>query len=468
MAIVLGGGISGLSAAYYLLKRFPAGQANVKLFEASNRFGGWIRSETHADAGNSQTIFEAGPRTLRIQGPRGSNTLELCSELSLQNSILPIKSTSPAVRNRMLFVNGELCSLPSSIFSIFRTKPPFSRPLILSGMQDLQMGAPKLDDDTTYNFVERRFGTEVAKYLISSMLCGICAGDAKEISVKFLMKEWFQMEQMHGSVLRGIFLKRRGANVATNKSTNELVQRAQLEKWSIYSFKGGMKTLSDALVEHLTRSNVELNRDSPCSSIEFVDKQAIVSIGDRKHNTDCLISSLPSYQLAKLIENQHPQLATDLRDIQYVNVVVVNLQYPGELIKRPGFGFLVPPCENLPILGVIFDSCCSETKGKTVLTVMMGGKWYNERLGERTDDELLRIATDQVENILKISAKPEAHKVNVLRECIPQYIVGHSDRIERIQEYIQDHKLPLRLCGSAYDGVGVNDVIYSAKQAVLN
>lgn len=467
MAIVLGGGIGGLSAAHYLLRRLPS--ANIKLFEASDRFGGWIRTEKPA-GGN--TVFESGPRTLRPIGPRGHNTLELCTELNLQHAIIPIKSTHPAANNRMLYVDGQLSPLPSSILSIFRTMPPFSKPLWYSLMQDLQTAAQSgLTDDTTYNFIERRFGTEMAKYAISAMLCGICAGDAKEISVKFLMKEPFELEQQYGSVLRGmlrsIMANKKSVN-ATSPSTSELVQQANKEKWRIYSFKGGMETLSDALIDNLRSQNVQLDLMSPCSSITFADNRAVVSIGDRTHETDCLISSLPSHQLAPLVQNQHPQLATELLDIPYVDVAVVNLQYDGELLDKPGFGFLVPPCENSQILGVIYDSCCFDIKGKTVLTVMMGGKWYGERLGQPTNEQLLNIATDQVKHILNISIAPEASKVNVLHKCIPQYVVGHSARIERIQSYIRDHALPIRLCGSAIEGVGVNDVIYSAKQAVLN
>lgn len=470
MAIVLGGGIGGLTAAHYLIKKLPSKQSKIKLFEKSTRIGGWIRSETPANSiGDSSVVFECGPRTLRPHGPKGFNTLDLCSELKLHETIKPIKSTHPAAKNRMLYVNGELCSLPSSLLSIFKRMPPFSKPLVFAAKNDLQTaGAKGLDDDTIYNFVERRFGTEVAKYAISSMMCGICAGDAKEISVKFLMKDLFDLEQKYGSVLRGIVSRILDGKSSVVKPQSDLARRALEEKWSIYTFNGGMERFADALVASLKRNNVELYTNSKCDSIEFREDRALISVGDEQHSTDCLISSLPTFELGKLIEKQHPQLSDELRAIRYVDVGVVNLQYDGELLPKPGFGFLVPPCENSQILGVIYDSCCLEIKGKTVLTIMMGGKWYSERLGDPSNEDLLSIATNQVENILKISAKPEAFKVNVLRQCIPQYVVGHTDRIERIRHYIRDHSLPIRLCGSAYEGVGVNDVIYSAKQAVFD
>lgn len=116
---------------------------------------------------------------------------------------------------------------------------------------------------------------------------------------------------------------------------------------------------------------------------------------------------------------------------------------------------------------MIFDSCCFPSNGKTVLTVMMGGAWFNQHFGTHPDNkELYQIATRQVAEILKIKAKPTTGRVHVLSKCIPQYVVGHHSRVERIRKYVAENELPLVLCGAAYDGVGVNDVIYSARCAV--
>lgn len=468
MPVVLGGGIGGLSAAYYLLRRIPVSCKNIKLFESSNRFGGWVRSEAPFE-NNKSILFESGPRTLRPAGPKGINTLELCTELGLTDVIVPITASHPAARNRMIYVDGKLCPLPSSFISSFRTMPPFSKPLMYAAWNDYRMGAPKgLNDDTIYNFTERRFGPEIAKYLISAMICGICAGDAKEISVKFLMKDFFEYEQNFGGVFKGILNSRKNKKqIDSGREDCDVARRARQEKWSIYSFKGGMQVLPNALVTHLNEHEVEMKTNSACDSIQFDNNRAVVTVAGTQHTTDCLISSLPSYEIGKLLKKEHPALASELLDIPHVDVAVVNLQYDGDLLQKPGFGFLIPPCENLPILGVIYDSCCFDVQGKTVLTVMMGGRWFNERLGANiTNEEVLRIAKGQIESILKISGEPEAFKVNVLRKCIPQYVVGHSHRIQRIFQYIKEHDLPIRLCGSAYDGVGVNDVIYSAKQAI--
>lgn len=466
MPIVLGGGIAGLSAGYYLLKTLPKHASSIKIFESSGRLGGWIRSESPAE----NVVFEHGARTLRPGGERGMNTLQLCSEIGLTDKVNPILSTQPAAKNRMIYVGNKLHPLPSSFFALFRKLPPFSKPLITALVHDLRMGKPakQLSDESLYDFTERRFGTEIAKYAISAMICGICAGDAREISVKFLMKDHYEFERKFGSIGKGIinsmFNKKGTPKIAIDCN---LVKRSQMEKWSIYSLQGGLQTLSDTLGGYLQHHDVDLRVNSPCRSIRFEDKRALVTIGNEEHTTDNLICSLPTHAVGPLVEKQHPVLAAELLNISHVDVAVVNLQYPGQWLKQPGFGFLIPPCENLPILGVIYDSCVTDMKDNTVLTVMMGGKWFEERLGKNiSKEEVLKLATTQVENILKISVKPDVFEVNIHRKCIPQYVVGHHDRIQRIHKYIKDNKLPLRLCGSAYDGVGINDVIFSAKQAV--
>jgi len=175
-------------------------------------------------------------------------------------------------------------------------------------------------------------------------------------------------------------------------------------------------------------------------------------------------------RLATIVRNQHPELSKELSAIPSVTVAVVNLAFKGDnLLKHDAFGFLVPPLEDKPILGVIFDSCSFPQDGHTVLTIMMGGKWFSSRFGDSpTENSLLEIASNEVKKTLGISEKPFCHRVSVLRDCIPQYIVGHHDRVMRIRDYIKKNKLPLSLVGASYDGVGVNDVIMSAKEGVQN
>ncbi|KAJ8035237.1 Protoporphyrinogen oxidase [Holothuria leucospilota] len=188
-----------------------------------------------------------------------------------------------------------------------------------------------------------------------------------------------------------------------------------------------------------------------------------------------VMCSLPAKNLAKILSPAHAHLANLLAEIQSVSVAVINLEFEGKVLPLEGFGYLVPSSEPCQVLGVVFDSCTfpehnhpgSET---TRLTCMMGGAWFEELFGhpESVDsDHLLSIALATIEDHLKIKQKPIYSLVNIHRDCIPQYTVGHSSRLEQINKYIKKHSLPLFLLGSSYDGVSVNECIWNARKTVL-
>lgn len=458
--VILGGGLSGLSAAYYLLKTHP--KHSVQLLEASTRLGGWIKSNTL----NNNIIFEEGPRTIRPHGLAAYNTLSLIQEIGLESSVIPIHSTAPAAKNRMIYADGQLHLLPSSISSIFKVMSPFSKPLVWYLMHDFIAQKQTVKDESIYDFCNRRFGTEVADYLISPMICGICAGNSKEISVKFLMKTLFEYEQKYGNIYKGLI--RNLFNNSPKTELSKLAKRAKVERWSIYSFKDGLESLPRAIEQYIKKKDISIELNAKCKSIELYPRNITVHLDNGKSiDASQMISSISSEELSQLLKNQHPDLSTLLEKIKSVTVAVVNLQYNKKLLPKEGFGFLVPPKERLPILGVIFDSSCFPNGENTVLTVMMGGAWFQELFGKQCDKEyILNLAQEHLKLMLGINEQPENVKVNILEKCIPQYTVGHNENVEKIQKYIKENKLPLALCGSSYYGVGVNDVILSSKNAV--
>ncbi|KAL4703141.1 hypothetical protein ACJJTC_002482 [Scirpophaga incertulas] len=174
-----------------------------------------------------------GPRTIRPRGDCGLNTLNMIQDLGLSEHIVPITPDHPAAKNRMIYVNNRLHLLPSSFKSIFKKNLPFSKPLIYALFNDIIQPNKHLQDDSIYNFVERRFGKEVADYAISPMICGICAGDAKEISVKFLMKTLFEWEQEHGGVVKGLLKSMFSSKSSKELELSDLAQKAQEEKWNV-------------------------------------------------------------------------------------------------------------------------------------------------------------------------------------------------------------------------------------------
>ncbi|CAG9559511.1 unnamed protein product [Danaus chrysippus] len=466
MAAILGGGLGGLSTGYYLLKNNITNNNNLKIFllEATDYCGGWIKSIRTKDY-----IFEQGPRTIRPRGATGLNTLNMLQDLGLSEHISAIKPDHPAAKNRMIYVNNSLHLLPSSIKSVFQKTEPFSKPLIYAALNDLKNPHKELKDDSIYNFVERRFGKEIADYAVSPMICGICAGDAKEISVKFLMKTLFEYEQNDGGVIKGLMKGMFKSKNETEIQLGDLAKRAQEEKWNVYSLKGGLQTIPNKMRQYLQDNDVNLHLNSQIDELEFVDSSLVkLKKGNETLTANHVYSSIPSHVLAKLVMKQHPDLAKILNDIPFVTVGIVNLYFATRkpLIK-PAFGFLVPPIENSPILGVVFDSCCIPDQNGTVLTVMLGGRWFKEKFGPNiTKEQLYDIAIKEIKSILKIDEQVSAHNVSILDKCIPQYVIGHYERVDEIRQYIVNNNLPISLIGSSYDGVGINDVIYSAKTQV--
>ncbi|CAH1170198.1 unnamed protein product [Phaedon cochleariae] len=458
--VILGGGLSGLSTAYYLTKKLASNP--ITLIESSHRLGGWIKSNHSKDI-----IFEEGPRTIRPHGDAAPNTLSLIEDLGLSDAVIPINSSHPAAKNRMIFVKDQLHSLPSSIKGLFKTQMPFSKPLILQLMKDITTPRKVIEDESIYDFVNRRFGKEVADYLISAMICGICAGNSKEISVNFLMKTLFRYEQDYGSISKGLiwnFFKK-----IKKPEIGSLSMKARQEKWSVYSLENGLEMLPKALHDNI-KNKVSIETSTKCTDIEIFPElnNVILHLQNGKNISGShVISCIPSEQLGILLQKQHPVLSDLLLQIKSATVAVVNVHFDKKLISREGFGFLVPPGEKLPILGVTYDSCIFPRGENTVLTVMMGGAWFEELFGKNPEkDFLLKIALDQLKKTLNISEKPVQSNVSILEKCIPQYVVGHSEKIEKINNYINKNKLPLSLCGASYYGVGINDVILSSKNAV--
>ncbi|XP_034940592.1 protoporphyrinogen oxidase [Chelonus insularis] len=499
MTAVLGGGISGLAAAYYALENSRLGA--ITILEASNRVGGWIRTCQSP----SGAIFEKGPRTIRNSGPV-TNTLKLVENLNLSDKILPFTTNHTISGKRYIYANNQLVLLPSSMMDLFKIKPPFKRPLITCLWTDWKAPKVQKEDESVHSFVSRRLGQDIADYLVSPLICGICAGDAHKISVKFLMPSVFEGEQKYGTIVKGLIKtgreedqqikkegralyekskKEREAKAKQNLNNNKeqikefdnqsverktmspLVKRSKLEKWNVWTIDDGLEVIPKTLKEYLELKNVNICLNNICENITFQPDCVEVRANGKAKKYSKIISSLPANHLATLIEQQHPQLAEELRGIPFVTVGVINIEFSGHVLPVDGFGFLVPPKENLPILGVIFDSSIRSGLNSTVLSVMMGGVWFDHYFGQNpTEEYLTSIALEHVKRILKIEEDPLHVDASILKDCIPQHIVGHSKRIERIRHYISTNKLPLALCGSSYHGVGINDVILSAKNAV--
>ncbi|TRY76568.1 hypothetical protein TCAL_00132 [Tigriopus californicus] len=466
--VVAGGGLGGLAVAHYLAK-LPTTR-KILILEASSRMGGWVQTSTMNDG----VYFEHGPRTVRPVGPAGHNTLNLIQELGLDQDVLPISRPHPIITKRLIYADGTLCELPSNLTSALRTLPPFKRPIATCLWNDIRAPAKICEDDTLFEFVSRRLGADIAQNLIDPMTRGICAGDARQISAAaFVAGPLFRMEQESGGIvkhlLKNSFFQEK--SVLEESEESDLVQRAKSEKWGVWSLKGGLETFTQKWSQVLEKQGVEIRRDSKISDLRSNKKGEelqVIMENDEVFECDHLFLTIPAFVSSRLFDKLDPNLSNILNNIPFVDVGVVNLEFEGRVTDIEAFGFLVPSNQPVRILGTTFDTCAFPQGNKTIFTVMMGGKWFQELFGENpSPDSLGEIALSELRHIMNIQEQPNRVMVKIHRKCIAQYIVGHKQQVQLARERVRSHGYPLSLVGSSYDGAGVNDVIMSGKQQVL-
>ncbi len=269
---VLGGGISGLAAAYRLTQIHPAPK-RIVLLEAGNRLGGWIHSSRNEDG----VIYEHGPRTLRPVGESGITTLNLVQELGLSDQVIHVPYGHPSSVNRFILIDSKLVRLPTQISSLFKAIPPFRKPLLAAGLRDLFTSKSKKEDESMFDFVSRRLGPDIAEFAIDPLVRGVCAGDSKEISVKFLLKALKEAEQKYGRVTFGLLANALRKSPSSTYPISDLAKKAQSERWPVWSLQGGIQSFPEALAEKAAIAGVELFVESPCTGIKIIFFMRIVS-----------------------------------------------------------------------------------------------------------------------------------------------------------------------------------------------
>jgi len=507
---VIGGGISGLSAAYYLSRVQLPNVAKIVVLEAGPRLGGWIHSRRSEDG----AIFEFGPRTLRPYGRPGLNTLQMVEDLGLQHRVLYVPKSHPASKKRFILANGELHALPGgakSVLSPFPSKP-FSESMPKIIAREAIKKYPPVEDESVHDFISKHFGQDLANFVMNPLCRGIYAGDSRLLSAKSCFAVPFQMASNHGSVVRGV-VKGAGAKIGRRVkgveadeeklTDNERKWKEKAKDTATWTLKGGLQDLTDAIVDKLNEDpKVEIRLNSPVTSIALsVDGQRLrlITGANWRHENDeeaasleadHVVSSIYSKDLAQALSpssspsflESNPDveaLATALKAIPAVTVCVVNLEYAGDVLPFPGFGYLVPSFESQPLLGCVFDSAAlpyhnaRHGKPTTRLTVMIGGAWYERHFGDpdSTTPPLARfeeMAIAAVRDHLKIQVEPSRTHVTLQKNCIPQYLVGHDRLLSQIDSSLLASKLPLSLIGSSFKGVSVNDCAFNAKKEIDN
>ncbi len=434
---IVGGGISGLSLAYFLLERNP--DLEVTVLEASDRPGGKICSD-RADG----FLCEWGVNGFLDNKPR---TLELASSLSIN----PLRS-SDAARRRFIFTGGRLRQIPE-------TPPAFLRSDLLSLRGKIRIFyeffAPRGsgDDETLASFAIRRLGREAYEKMIDPMASGIYAGDPEKLSLKSCFPRIYQLEREYGSLLRAMMKLQREA-----KRTGRQVGPGP--GGTLTSFYDGMEAIVRALLERLgdrvrTKWRVRgINRSGDIYTVQSESGEIL--------ETDMLVLACPAYEAAGMLGEMDTSLSETLERISYPAVSVVCLGFRKKDIRHnlDGFGFLVPFRESRKILGTLYDSSIFPNRapeGHVLLRSMIGGARASD-LALQPDERLLNIVLEELFEIMGIRAEPVISRIYRHEKAIPQYNLGHQEVLDEIEEALKAHP-NLYITGNAYRGIGVNDCI---------
>jgi oxygen-dependent protoporphyrinogen oxidase len=440
---IIGGGISGLSALHFTRQRKP--QLTVTLFEADSRIGGTLATD-RVDGYS----FDRGPNGFLDREPL---TLQLCHELGLDDSL---ERANANVSNRFILRNGKLRAVPMSPQSFLTSDVLSTTGKLRVLCEPLIPGKKTDDDESIYDFGRRRIGKEAADYLIQPMVAGIFGGVAERLSLKSCFPIMVEMEREYGSLTRAMIARAKKKRAEGKKSSGSPSGPAG---W-LTSFHGGI----DAVVKRLgQRYNPDIQQNQAVISVTRSDDCYRIELASgSSHVAQRVVIATPAFAAARMLQSLSHGLSNALESISYAPIAVVCLGYDAGAIRRnlDGFGFLVPQLERRLIMGSIWTSSIFSERtpdGKVQFRTMVGGDGNRESTFLK-DDDIVRVVCTELDDILGIIGEPEIVRIYRLERGIPQFAVGHSDRVKRIE--LELAKLDgVFLTGNAYYGVGLNDCI---------
>jgi protoporphyrinogen/coproporphyrinogen III oxidase len=428
-AAVIGGGISGLTTAFLLLRK----GCDVTIFEASDAIGGNVQTIQK----NGYTI-EQGPNSL-LKSPR---LVDLIRLLGLEADVV---AANPEARKRYILSDGRLEPMgPKSFINGY-----FSLKTILALAREPFIRSSSPQGESVAQFVSRRINSELLDKAVDPFVSGIYAGDPHDLSVRAAFPKLFEMERDFGSLLIG--------------SLRRKVEKPDPDFPRTFSFRGGLKTLIDRLAAEIGEDR--LRRFTPVTGIEKPDRRGFQVNGERY---DSVVISSPAWSAADLIRDRDARLAEALANVNYPQVAVAVTGYRSNNIGRKldGFGFLIPSKERRPILGTLFPSAVfpeRAPKGRQLLVTFLGGVRDGGRLDGMSDEEVKAMVTEQLGELLDIQGQPELFSLKRWKRAIPQYRVGY-EQVTAACARFQEQNPGIYFCSNFYRGISMGDCVKNAFQ----
>ena len=449
--VIIGGGISGLAAAHRILELNRA--AHVTILEASSRLGGTIHTDHH-----DGFLLERGPDSFISEKPYA---LALAKRLGLESQLI---QTNEAYRRSFIVREGRLRAVPDGFQLMAPSRMwPFITSDIFSFAGKARMAAdlflPRRStngtpDESLASFVRRRLGEEALARMAQPMVGGIYTADPETLSLRATLPRFLEMEQKHRSLILAMARQGRAEKTGTSGA-----------RYSLFlSFDRGMQVLVDAV----TQINADFRVKTRAQRVTLDQGWKITTDKGEQFEADAVCLAVPAYVAASLLAETHENLADKLRQIKYASTATINFGYRRAAIAHPlnGFGFVVPFIEKRSLIACTFSSVKFPGRAPddhVLLRAFAGGALQPEIFALAESEMSTRVEAD-LRELLGISEDPRFIEVAKWERSMPQYEVGHLDRVNEIEALATE--IPgLALAGNAYRGAGIPDCIRSGEAA---
>src|SRR5258706_7190155 len=456
--VIIGGGIAGLSAAYYAIKRDR--DAQITLLESLDRWGGKITTDRVA-FDDGQFIIEGGADSFLATKPYAAG---LCKELGLSERLHGTnpnnKSTYVLHRNKLEpLPDGLMMMIPTNVQAILKSHLVSWFGKARMGLDFIQPAKAVHGDESLGTFVSRRLGREAYENLIEPLMSGIYPGDGDALSLASTFPYLRDLEIKYGSLARGALQMR--------KQSNGNGKAVQGSRSAFLTPTTGLAEIVEALVKYLQANDVKLRLNTSVSNILKIDSRYIVKFeDDSSFEFDSVILATPLYISGTLLASLNPTLATDLHKIPYASTATISLAYRQSDLPRAldGYGYVIPRREGRRALACTWTSTKfphRAPEGYALIRVFVG------RAGEHipwNENALVPLATEELNLTLGITTEPILSRVFMWDKAMPQYNLGHPEILKRIDAALENHP-GLALAGNGYRGIGIPDCIHSGELA---
>lgn len=451
--LVIGGGITGLSAAYYLQEQITKNNFpyQIRLVEANNRLGGKIETVYKDDF-----IIERGPDSFLSRKMAANKLIE---KLGLQDDLVR-NATGQAyivVRNKLHKIPpGSFMGIPTEVRPFLLSSLFSVKGKIRAGLDYVIPKGKKVDDQSIGKFFRRRFGNELVENLIEPLLSGVYSGDIDDMSLMTTFPNFYHLEQKYGSLIKG--LKKSIPNQQKTKKPNHGL---------FMTLTGGFQSLIDELEKQLN------NGITTGLAVNYIEKKAphyhVLLSDGTVYKADAIIIATPHKTLPKMFSQY--DVFKIVEKIPNSSVANVALAFNKDDLthKMEGTGFVVSRNSNFRITATTWtDRKWPHTtpEGKVLLRSYVGGPHDMEAV-HLSDEELTDIVLTDLSKIMKIKGNPEFSVISRFVDAMPQYVVGHQERVAIINEFTEKELQGVIITGSSYTGVGVPDCIDAGETAAL-